>query len=1481
VDMDIRVLAGGSITPVVVHADDQATVRDVRRAVIDALGVPDAPIGADAAAPLDDSTLWTEAGLVRGSTIHVLGIRSRGEKVTKRMAEPLEVAVVGGLHGGLVVPLRLGQTIGIGRSHDADLPLSDHEVSREHARLTVGQDATVQVLDAGSRNGIRLNGWRLDDVATLTDGQIFRIGESVLAARRSLGADSDVRPDPATGRLLFNRPPRITSPGRLPELLVPIEPSAPAGFRFPWIMTLIPLLLCGVLYFVLPGGFGAYLLVMMAVSPLMIVMNLISDRRSGRRDHLQKKAAYEIARAKFDDALAAAAAAEEHTERIAHPDPSMLVRVAGVGAASPASTLWQRRRTDPDFLQLRVGLVDRPATVALRHDPAGASSARDTPLPALPTVYDVPLIVDLREAGVLGVAGPRSATVSGIRALLTQVAVLHAPSDLGIVLITGQDSTSDWEPASWLPHTLPASSAFRCTRMIATDAAQAESRLAELRGLIESRTAERRSTLAAGPPSGRALLVVLDGARRLRDLPGLAEILSSGPAVGVYALCLDAEETALPSECGATVVLSTSSGSRAHVRRPGLAPVDNVLFDGLIAAEALHSALALAPLSLLGANEDDTTLPERVRFVELADLPVADGSTIDTEVIRRRWRASLDGRSTHALIGIGPNGPLTVDLRRDGPHALIAGTPGSGKSELLQTLVASLAVANMPDALTFVLVDYKGGSAFAACADLPHCVGLVTDLDGRLVNRALESLSAELRRREGLLAEAGAKDIDDYWARTNDRLPRLVIVVDEFAALVEEQPEFVPGVVGIGMRGRSLGVHVVLATQRPGGVVGADLRANVNLRISLRVTSDADSTDVIDAPDAARILADHPGRGYVRTGHGELTAFQSARIGWPRPVAGVNEPHEVRVRAAVRRITTLGCSPTTSNPAGKSDVDADGHTDLSVVVDAIRRAAEEAELESPSRPWLPPLPEQLTVAALSREEYSGGPMSAVIGLVDRPTAQSQDAFVVDLEQTGPLAIAGAIRAGRSTVLRTLAATLADRTSPVDLHLYALDCGNRALAPLSALPHCGAVVDGEDESRADRLLAMLTSEVTRRQRRLAAGGHGSLSEQRCATREADRLPYVVVLLDRLETFVSRYSEQDGGRLVERVEALLRTGPAVGITLVLTTDRTGFSHRIASAVAARLVLRQATTDDVVSFGLDPRTTPRHMPPGRGVWVETAEEVQIALLDPDPAGTAQAAAVERLGARLTARWDGTVADRLPRRVDPLPELMPTTDVEALRQQDRPPGAAVCTPAVGGDRLGPIDIDLATAGGSFLITGPPRSGRSTAMVATVSTLDGRASGDLPMLIVAPRPTPVRDLAGMPGVLDVLTGDPADITAQIADAAATGPLALVIDDAELISDFTLTETLAQFARDAQDNGSVLIAAATTEDVLTNRYRGWLAAARRSRSGLLLAPTSHVDGEVFDLRLPRSVGSSWPPGRGLLVVRGETILVQVPQAVSA
>jgi S-DNA-T family DNA segregation ATPase FtsK/SpoIIIE len=359
-------------------------------------------------------------------------------------------------------------------------------------------------------------------------------------------------------------------------------------------------------------------------------------------------------------------------------------------------------------------------------------------------------------------------------------------------------------------------------------------------------------------------VLVVDGVRALRTTPGLTQVLQDGPAVGVYAVCADEQERFLPEACTATAVLTPDDESYLDLRRSGHEPVLGVLADQVTQALAEQAARSLAPLRDRSAEEDDAVLPDSVRLLEVLGLPDPE-----PDAVRAGWQ--LGGRTTRVVLGSGLDGPFSLDLRSDGPHGLIAGTTGAGKSELLQTMIASLALANRPESLNLVLVDYKGGSAFKDCVDLPHTVGMVTDLDAHLVERALTSLGAELKLREHWLAEAGVKDLEDYLElqrREPSRppLPRLLLVIDEFASMARELPDFVAGLVSIAQRGRSLGIHLLLATQRPSGVVSPEIRANTNLRISLRVTDAADSTDVLEAPDAARIPKSAPGRGFARLG---------------------------------------------------------------------------------------------------------------------------------------------------------------------------------------------------------------------------------------------------------------------------------------------------------------------------------------------------------------------------------------------------------------------------------------------------------------------------------------------------------------------------------------------------------------------------------------------------------------------------------------
>ena len=774
----------------------------------------------------------------------------------------LELRVVGGPCAGDIHPLAMG-TSSVGRGETARISVDDPSVSRRHALLTVGRDG-VAVADAGSTNGTTLDG---DPVGSsprpLRPGMRLRLGCSTFSVAVPDVIPMSLRPT-ADGQLSFNRPPRLDAPDPAASgvsIAFPTEPTIRERTRLPLIATLAPLIAGVVLAVVMRRP--EYLL-FTVLSPLMMAGQWVSDRVAHRKATRAERARYDAALERASAALQDALLSEALDRRHRAPDAATLSRTA----SGPSAQLWHRRRDDSDFLLLSLGSGSVLATVKAVRD---GHQTVDRP-----RVIDVPVTVALPKVGVLGIAGPRAARTALARTLLGQLAVLHSPRDLALVVLTEAECVEEWSWVRWLPHLQPLDHT-NCQVLVGLDTDSVATRIGELAALIEA----RHAAIAGTNP--RATVVIVDGARSLRRTTALADVLARGPAVGVYAICLDDTTTHLPEECGAVAVVTDSvdpqfAGAQ-HAGRPetrlvldvpGASAAEDAIPDGGSIRWADNLARSLAPL------RDDSpgragALPAAVRWLDIAGF----GADI-TDALVTRWRAGVE--NTSALIGAGPEAGFVVDIARDGPHALIAGTTGSGKSELLQTLVASLACANSPEELTFVLVDYKGGAAFGACAALPHTVGVVTDLDGRLVERALLSLRAELKRREGALAAAGAPNLEVFRAG-GGKLARLVIVVDEFASLAEELPEFVGGLVGIAQRGRSLGVHLVLATQRPEGVVSADIRANANLRICLGVVRESESRDVIDAGDAARISRATPGRGYARTGHGELQVFQSGRVG--------------------------------------------------------------------------------------------------------------------------------------------------------------------------------------------------------------------------------------------------------------------------------------------------------------------------------------------------------------------------------------------------------------------------------------------------------------------------------------------------------------------------------------------------------------------------------------------------------------------------
>ena len=1394
---------------------------DVRADLLHAVGRSDGRLFC-ANEPLAGETRIGAPPLLDGAVLTVDQPRGRAPATT------LELHVTGGPDSGTVHPLGPGEHC-IGRALEATVRIDDPDVSRLHAVLRVG-DGAVTLADLGSTNGTTVDGMPVGRTgAPFSSGEVLQVGGSRLELVAPARARAACRAD-GEGRLQLNRPPRLAPPASTSSVTLPAEPTPREGARLPVIALAVPLVAgLGLVAFT---GNPTYL-VFVLLSPLMVLSTFLSDRVGGRRTARAQRREYDGALADARARIAAAVRAEESARHGAHPGAASVLQAA----KGPTPRLWERRGHDHDFLSVRVGLADLPADVEVREDGDRPSER--------PVARSVPVTVALTDVAVMGFAGARAGMLANARFALAQLAAWHSPRHLGIVVLVADQGGADWDWVRWLPHLQPRGGEDT-ELLVGLDADQIRHRVAELVALLDVRADQ--TGWSAQPWNGRSVVVVLDGARELRRVPGVARLLADGPAGGVYVLCLDEHPVALPVECGATVEVVGETDTTLRVTVRDCAAVDSVVMDGVSETWAHGVARALAPLD--DATPDDTTaeLPTDARLLDLLSFDATDAAALETA-----WRVSP--RTTDVLLGVSVDDrPFVVDLQRDGPHALVAGTTGAGKSELLQALVAGLAVGNRPDELAFVLIDYKGGAAFKDCARLPHTVGTVTDLDGHLTERALASLGAELRRRETVLRDAGCKDIDDYvssGSRDGTSLPRLVLVVDEFATLAEELPDFVGGLVGIAQRGRSLGVHLVLATQRPSGVVSADIRANTTMRIALRVTDPAESTDVVDAKDAASISRTTPGRAVARIGAGAVMPFQSARVGACAPIATPGP------RIRTMRWADAGAVRSRAASAGGS-----GPTDLSRLVDAARDAAANLAIAPIPSPWLPPLRAQIPLAGLPNVP---GAATVPYGLLDLPVQQRRAPLVLDLEQGGHLLVAGGPRSGRSTMLHTMAGSMAARLGPSDAHLYVIEGGGAGLTGLASLPHCGAVVGRDQVTRGDRVLARLVEEVERRQSLLAAGSFGSLAEQRAAAEPQDRLPWMVLMVDGWEGFHSAYDELDHGRPLDVLHRLVREGGAVGLRVVLAGDRSLLTSRIGSAISDRVLLRLADPGDYGLAGVPARQVPVSMPAGRGLLADTCVEAQVALLDPDPAGPVQRAALAVIAASCPAVDPETPRHQRPLRVEPLPAQVPV-DAVKVAAKAAATGPLWTLVGVGGDDLDALGVDLDEEPG-FVIAGPAGSGRSTALLTMARWLghEGVAT-----VVVATARSPLSALTGEPGVRAVVRPDESEHLSHVL-ATCGRPFVVLADDAELLHDSPVERPLCELLRPHGTRTGVVLAGSSSE--MSGFFRGLTVEARRNRCGLLLGPVGPVDGDLLGVRVAR--GGEARPGRGLLVVRGRVQPVQV------
>lgn len=1459
----------GTIAIVSVAAPPEATVGVVAEHLFRAdpnrsgLPLPQEPtlvvtprsLGANAPSRSVDPTIdIASSGIRSGDHVSVVPTaNAHGVDVSDALAT---VTVVEGADKGKTFALHAGSHV-IGRDADVSVRLADPLASKRHARIIVGD--SIEVVDMGSTNGVML-GDTFVTRATLLPGDRIAIGDTQLEIARAAHV---VRTIPTTPTVPYTRSPRVVPPLPEDEIALPDPPAKPKPRSFPRIALVAPVVM----------GLSMYLiteritsLIFVAMSPIMIVGGFFDNRYNQRKESRQKLEEFKADVAAAEEQLVVAQERERESRIARSPSTAQVCEAI----AQTLPPLWTHRAEHDQFLEVRLGLGTVPSSLKVTL-PSVRDAVEDT-WPEVKALHarferiaDVPVTASLRSAGGLGIVGAHGAGAAVARAAIIQTVGLHSPMECVLTAFVTPSAASDWSWLEWLPHASSPVSPIGVDHVVATRGGSARL-LTALEELVAARSGKDIGALVPKPrgtvgpterdqedPKTPAVVVVVDD-----DTPAdrrrLIRLAEKGPDVNVHVMWIAKASTSLPAACRSYVDASEGAfGTVGHVRRGSFD--EPVAFETLSVEETTDAARRLACVEDIGVVVDDTAdVPSAVSYLELHGFDALEPGHTE-----QRWRRDATPQpgvkrpfSLRALVGHAGDEPFYLDLKAQGPHALVGGTTGAGKSEFLQSWILGLAAAYSPERVTFLYVDYKGGSAFADCVQLPHSVGLVTDLTPHLVDRALTSLRAELHYRERLLAAKGAKDLETLVLSGDPAAPpSLVIVIDEFAALAKEVPEFVDGVVDIAQRGRSLGLHLIMATQRPAGVIKDNLRANTNLRIALRMADEADSSDILGVPAAAHVDPGLPGRAMARTGPGRLATFQAAYAG------GHSVPGGSRAKVRVRELA-LGAGSEWETPEDGRSTAVDGEPDAARVVEALSGAAKLLEIPEPRRPWLDDLADTCDLKDLARSAQDG----AAFALVDDPSKQAQFVGTYNPDADGNMLVLGGAGAGKSTALRTIGigATLARELAPV--HVYCIDAASGGLDMLRVLPNVGDVIDVDDSERVGRLLARVVGIVRERRAAFTAARASNLTEYRASSGERG-LPRVFLLIDGYGSFQSDYMNELGRqKTFADFQEIMAEGRSAGVHVVMSADRVGGLHTSIQALVSRtLVLRLADENQYGMIGLRKTGLNAQSPAGRGVDVLSRKEMQIAVYGGQSRIDEQARAIEQLAAKIPDRieWKAAPIPRMPAVV--FPQEMPA-EIGGL-------------PVLGvdGGSLAPRGFDLERA---IMIAGQAGTGRTNAL-AWLATSIRLALPNRRIVHLTQRRTTIADLPHWTASFVGPTAGEEFLAAwgPELDKPAEGDSQIVVC-IENVQDFGAAMSdgpLIQAIKLGKRNGHLLIGEADTQGWVSGQLVGEIKSARR---GLLLAPEGADSQMLFAAASPRMNRADMPPGRGLWVESGRASMVQIP-----
>ena len=1046
----------------------------------------------------------------------------------------------------------------------------------------------------------------------------------------------------------YRRSPRITL--EVPSDKVQVHKIAPAQKpdKNSILKALLPplgMVAVGVATTVLSGRNPLMMLGMAILSLLtaaFTVSQFVADRRERRKEDDARRDDYERYLVNVTASLTRLCEQEKSVRDYNAPGPEALVRI--VTAYGPR--IYERLPNNKDFLDVSLGTGDAPSSLTVTSDANERDDDADTRRVAelvdrFSTQQNVPITLSLRTQ-TLGLVGTDDAVRTAAANLLLQLAVFQSYRDVNfIALVPGKSYRENWHPWRFLPH-------FTMQGLNVRGLVHnAKTRDMILNSFTQILSKRRQALTQAGREkpvfSPHYVLSILDDSYLAGH--GINEFLAEDMTeLGVTVIWCREDRKQLPETVSALVEYRNRSAGvlvnddRVYVARdfvPYPTPPDR--------------DLALRRLANLTHVEvEKNAIPKAVTFLEMYDV-----KHVDELSVAQRWAGADTSKTLAVPLGLrGKDDLVELNLheRAHGPHGLVAGTTGSGKSEIVQSYILSLAVNFAPEDVGFLPIDFKGGGMANLFSGLPHLLGSITNLDGAASARALASIRAELQKRQRLFAQYDVNHINGYTRlyklgkNSDDReigakypalpMPHLFLISDEFAELKANQPEFMEELVSTARIGRSLGVHLILATQKPSGVVNDQIWSNSRFKLALKVADVSDSQEIIKTPDAAGIV--EPGRAYLQVGNNEIyELFQSA---WSGADYDPGKTEKKTVDGRIYLINDFGqyelWTRDLSGDEAAQEARKEKVSELDAVVEHLAALAAESGAVLPEKPWLPPLGSRIPSPPVDAEP--GVPL----GLLDIPSKQAQEVYRFSLAEAGHTAVFGSPGYGASTLLQTLVMNLARQNTPEQMQFMLLDLGNNGLLPLAPLPHVADIVTLEEEEKFQKAMERIAGVLADRKSLLRSVGVATLAQYTVKTGQS--LPTLLNVLDGYDGLAQdKRKEAIDAQLIQ----VLREGAALGVYLVLTANRANSMRmNMTSNIPTSIALYLNDEADVAAlFGRDRVMQAEIL--GRGqLQLETPTAIQIFL----PCDGADDAAVldtlEKEVAAIGEAWTGARPERIP---------------------------------------------------------------------------------------------------------------------------------------------------------------------------------------------------------------------------------------------